>query len=393
MNNNSQNVLTPSTIVIRPQNIIKPVKLDFIDSLRGVAILMVILVHTSQGVEGLSNFSQGIADYGQMGVQLFFVLSAFTLCLSLDKNHDKKEPITFFYLRRFFRIAPMYYSGIVFYYIINYLREKNVGEIYTLENIISNLLFYHGYFQPANNYLVPGGWSIGTEIGFYALFPIIFFVFKKIRKNYLLLTLAPFIFLAASYLINLIITGNGFVKNGSFLYFHLINQLPVFMIGVSFYFLNLDNANRAPGIQKYLYLPGFVLFTFFTIIQFKNGGNFALIPFLSGLTFLLLIKAFQYLPFLNIRILRRVGELSFSMYVIHFVIAGEVTWRFSKKLNEIFSAEITLGACFLATVVLAIIISSLTERIIEKNGILLGKALIKKMQIKSPHQTVTSPAN
>ncbi len=47
-------------------------KLDYIDIVRGIAILMVILVHTSQAVNGVSQLVGDINRYGQMGVQLFF---------------------------------------------------------------------------------------------------------------------------------------------------------------------------------------------------------------------------------------------------------------------------------------------------------------------------------
>jgi peptidoglycan/LPS O-acetylase OafA/YrhL len=58
-------------------------KYPHIDSARGIAILMVILIHTAQSVhQAVLDFKfipHIIHEYGQMGVQLFFVVSAFTL--------------------------------------------------------------------------------------------------------------------------------------------------------------------------------------------------------------------------------------------------------------------------------------------------------------------------
>ena len=54
-------------------------KLDYIDSLRGVAILMVILVHVSLSVHDLPYIIELFSKYGQMGVQLFFMISSVTL--------------------------------------------------------------------------------------------------------------------------------------------------------------------------------------------------------------------------------------------------------------------------------------------------------------------------
>ena len=60
-------------------------KLDFIDALRGYAILGVLMVHTSQyGNKLHSTLGTLITEKGAMGVQLFFLASSFTLFLSED---------------------------------------------------------------------------------------------------------------------------------------------------------------------------------------------------------------------------------------------------------------------------------------------------------------------
>jgi peptidoglycan/LPS O-acetylase OafA/YrhL len=95
------------------QNFSAAEKLEYIDVLRAVAILMVIFVHNSQTVNGLSTEVKSISEYGQIGVQLFFVASAYTLCFSQTKRRQDKFPLRSFFLRRFFRIAPLYYFAII----------------------------------------------------------------------------------------------------------------------------------------------------------------------------------------------------------------------------------------------------------------------------------------
>jgi peptidoglycan/LPS O-acetylase OafA/YrhL len=43
------------------------------------------------------------------GIPLFFIISASTLYLSLDSKAGEGKRFTKFYLRRFFRIAPLFY--------------------------------------------------------------------------------------------------------------------------------------------------------------------------------------------------------------------------------------------------------------------------------------------
>jgi peptidoglycan/LPS O-acetylase OafA/YrhL len=97
-------------------------KLDYIDVLRGIAILMVMLVHTSQAVNGVSQLVGDIARSGQMGVQLFFVASAYTLCFSRIRRAEEKQLLFSFWIRRFFRIAPLYYVAAIAYF----LAESNM---------------------------------------------------------------------------------------------------------------------------------------------------------------------------------------------------------------------------------------------------------------------------
>ena len=78
-----------------------------IDVLRGIARLMVIAVHASHGLKGSDSLLRTIFGFGGFGVQLFFVASAMTLCMSLENNYGKPRWLIKYAARRYFRIAPM----------------------------------------------------------------------------------------------------------------------------------------------------------------------------------------------------------------------------------------------------------------------------------------------
>src|SRR5579864_4198724 len=84
----------------------------YIDAVRGYAILLVMAVHTSQVFSNLPAPIAMVLAQGARGVQLFFVASALTLCMSWTA---RDESIGSFYARRFFRIAPMFWLAIVFF--------------------------------------------------------------------------------------------------------------------------------------------------------------------------------------------------------------------------------------------------------------------------------------
>lgn len=226
-------------------------KLNCIDSIRGIAILMVILTHTGQSVAGLSVPVQYLAAYGQMGVQLFFIASAYTLCLSATTRRGEQHRIRKYAIRRFFRIAPVYYAGIALYFLVGAVSNQAEahrfipGEQYTPMNILANVLFIHGFVPEANNVVVPGGWSIGTEVAFYVLFPALFSMMSRQRSFGIVQGIRSLavvmIFSQAVLVLVCRVTGLP-MQNNSFLYYNLVVQLPVFILGMSLFFIDQKNA-------------------------------------------------------------------------------------------------------------------------------------------------------
>ena len=128
----------------------KPLK--YIDAVRGYAILGVIMIHVLTVVQPENIYLQLLANKGKYGVQLFFIASAFTLFLSQERRREVEKKN--FFIRRFFRIAPMYYIGIVLYLFV--FKEvsnsyngnlKYCGEsVVSVFNILSNFIFINSNF-------------------------------------------------------------------------------------------------------------------------------------------------------------------------------------------------------------------------------------------------------
>lgn len=359
-------------------------KLDFIDSLRGLAILGVLISHVGQSIEGLPLWLKLITSYGMYGVQLFFVVSAYTLCLSAKSREKEKNKIRNFFIRRFFRIAPTYYVGILVYLGISILNNYiEIGILrpdarYTTFNIFTNLIFVHGFYPKSYDYIVPGGWSIGTEMAFYAIFPLLFFIYeKKIDK-----TKKSIIFPIAVAIICCLFW-RSLPKvfpplsrhNCAFYYCNLFNQLPVFLIGMSLFLIS-DKLI----VNKQKSWIGLLLFIICTLIlSFFRISDITFSAFISGISFILLFISFKNLSILNISLLKRIGQLSFSIYVFHFIFA----WNISKWLNDYYLSEfnsiVSFFVCLFITLCCSIAFANLTEKFIEQKGIRLGSKLIKKL--------------
>ena len=373
----------------------KTSKLAYVDVMRACAILMVIVLHTSQVVQGLSMVTVEITAYGQMGVQLFFVVSAYTLCLSHVRREGESHPVAKFYTRRFFRIAPLYYIAIAFYFSLHItVQLLQHGPIliyrpYTAINILANMFFVHGFYPPANDNIVPGGWSIGTEMAFYAIFPILFRLFHRQYLKGGVIRLWVLVLVGVTLNISfqeiLILTTKNVIQNNSFNYYSLLNQLPVFLIGMAVFFTLQSPRSYIFDFHQKMNIIFFVVFTFLSLglglgLFWKNISGLvpSIIPVLSGISFIFLLEYLRKVTKLP-QLLQRIGQVSYSMYVFHFVFA----WTFSSILNKALVNALPPGILLIisiiVTVLLTFYVALISERLVEKNGIRWGKYVIQKL--------------
>jgi peptidoglycan/LPS O-acetylase OafA/YrhL len=380
---------------------VKIQKYSYIDILRGMAILGVVAVHCSQNVRDLNIIVDWIFNYGQTGVQLFFIASAITLCLSSAQRSENS--LKFFYIRRFFRIAPLFYLAILFYFLWRVFKEYvKLGVVvipdqYSIHGVIGTVFFIHG-FDPKNfNYVVPGGWSIATEMSFYAVFPILFFIQSKYQSsNFVIFSILVFTMCLLTknfliYHVQEVLFERGFVKNFvltyDFLDASILSQIIIFLIGIVSY-QYIYTGHKGSNHKKKITLLAILVMIASCILL--NSQSYIRTPFtgliyvaLLGIVFGLLsirlsmVKEFTG-PISNIII--ELGKVSFSMYIIHFFIIDIVKFIFDKTIhNFIQIPEIQLILIYPTVLVVTFLISKLTHQHIEKRGVDAGKNLIIKL--------------
>lgn len=377
--------------------IAKKQKFLSIDIMRGLAILMVIFVHTAQHVDG-DRIVGLIATYGQMGVQMFFVASAFTLCYSIESRGFGKGSLKNFYIRRYFRIAPLYYLGIILYFVATSLATDGWESDKHPINIIANILFLHGLYPSANNTVVPGGWSIGTEMLFYLIFPFLYLFYKKLQSKYKITFLVfPIIILILSLTIQFVLLrftsiSTDFFINNSFVYYSILNQLPVFCLGMSLYTAfkeqKLENINKITCyililigtlIAGFLMLFGESLFTL----------SSAIFPFISALTFVFLFILLQYFNKNKGCLIAKIGEFSYAGYIIHFIFAFYLAPVLSDALSFI-QADLKLIIVAVIIITVTCLSANIIHKYIELKGIKLGKKFISYVDKRDTKQKEAS---
>lgn len=125
---------TPAQTLPHATPRIEPSHVAFVDSLRGLAFLLVLLLHVSQQVPSLPDRLRRVTDDRQAGVQLFFLVSAFTLLTSLSQRSKRESrPIQNFLVRRFFRIAPLFWAALVFSITVGNLADTGRRSAFQIE--------------------------------------------------------------------------------------------------------------------------------------------------------------------------------------------------------------------------------------------------------------------
>jgi peptidoglycan/LPS O-acetylase OafA/YrhL len=302
-------------------------KLRYVDALKGIAITGVLLVHCGQYGSGerlLPLLFRTIVNSGQLGVQLFFVVSAFTLFLSLRRRLGvEKAPVRNFFISRFFRVAPMYYLGICFYLWLDGRGPRYwLGDAPGIStgNIVSNFLFLHGFNPYWINSLVPGGWMIAVEMLFYCLVPLLVLRITNKRQafNFLLATLA------ARLALEVLLSKIPFISDvqlwGKYLRLYLPNQMPVFAMGILMFFL--VGKEHGEGDRAAIRPLPLVISAVLLIAQFALGIQ-ALPPHVvCGMAFVVLgiaLGRHEFAVLVN-PVFVYLGRVSYSMYLVHFAV-------------------------------------------------------------------------
>ncbi len=169
-------------------------RIAWLDTLRVLASLLVILSHFAYTIQGSPAFQKFLQTFifnvGIFGVVIFFAVSGYLAANSLERSPSTKE----FYRRKFIRILVPYVTAYVVFFVLLKFFE---GEPFTPTEIALaivpvdvNLIKFLGL--PLKQII--GEWFIGTIIFLYAVAPLLYAGLKKNLPLTVLLTFALAVF-------------------------------------------------------------------------------------------------------------------------------------------------------------------------------------------------------
>jgi peptidoglycan/LPS O-acetylase OafA/YrhL len=153
-----------------------------LDGLRGIAILLVVWYHVWQitWLSAPAPALEFLPETGFAGVDLFFFLSGFVIAYPFLAARDGGTPQPtwrHFAYRRFIKIVPSYVLSIIILIATGYAHFDSAGD--AAASIATHLLFVHTWWPTTFGSINGVLWSLAVEVQFYALFPLVWWCFRR----------------------------------------------------------------------------------------------------------------------------------------------------------------------------------------------------------------------
>jgi exopolysaccharide production protein ExoZ len=337
-------------------------RLSSLDYLRGLAAFGIMIFHYSMWAYGLFSAQDFLGRAGIYAVSIFYVLSGLTLYHVYQEKigSPSMNGLKDYAIKRVFRIFPLLWLVTI----VTLLYSK---EHFSIQTIFLN---FSGLFSVIHwdNTIAYGAWSIGNELAFYFFFPLFIFLLKRSR-------IALSVFLILSLLIYLWF---------AFIHMDSSKTLAVFWA---------DYTN--PLNQVFLFLGGCLLGTIATHISVPkplslmliiacmlvfiflpvSGDSVRLVTGINRLIFTMICFTLCFsfyktdfgLPFIAGRAFQLLGEISYSVYLVHPAVWALLT-IFYNKGNLHLNPALRLSIGITLSLVVAYTIFQLYEKLFMRLG-------------------------
>jgi len=308
-----------------------------------------------------------VVAFGASGVTLFFVVSAFSLFLTMPRHIECGKPWTSYLLSRFFRIAPLFYFMLVFSCLRDFFLFHSAHS--PLE-VLASALFLFNFVPGWQLGIVWASWTVGVECAFYALFPCIYLTCGTLRRKFILLLVLILVGFFRSKLMDAV------YANATILHF-----LPVFVIGAIAYDLYRRLQKRPERSWIGMALTAFGLVGLGAVLH----GKVPLGPFDSYqvvavffASLLVGLGLWHCQLFVN-RVSRFYGLISYSAYLLH----PPIIYAMIPLFRMVYASSISRILAYLicSALALAVItpVSMLVYLTIERPAIRLGRKLLAEI--------------
>jgi peptidoglycan/LPS O-acetylase OafA/YrhL len=335
-----------------------------LDGLRGLAALMVFVGHAAGAgllpLDSMGWVGFAIVSHGPYGVTVFFVLSAYTLCMSVAPAFDRR-PVSWpaYFIRRFFRIAPLYYVVLLF---AVYRGPARPDYLMTL---FLHFSFLNMFVPQFANDILSIEWAVAVEWGFYVLFPVLVILARSRAGLAAIIVAAAALLLARNRLFDALPATYASNRSFSALY-----HLYAFVGGIAVYVAAREPRALMPSRRPLFWCLDVVglAMVAYLIWRGNSGWSAPFVAMIAGIVILNADAGGLARSVLAWPPLAFVGKISFSVYLLHVFFLFWV-----KRLD--WQPQAALVAALAATLAAA----AVTYLCIERPGMMAGRLLTQRL--------------
>jgi peptidoglycan/LPS O-acetylase OafA/YrhL len=289
---------------------------DFITGLRAIAATMVVMVHTG-ALADFGAMGQAITSAGKYGVDIFFVISGFTIAKTFTEAKDYRSYLT----RRVMRILPLYWF-IISLSMILWLSEEftlpywmlELGSQPDLYNFLMHLSMVSYLDYTVANSLIGVEWSIPIEVFWYVCLPPLIHFGKTIPRAIgailVLLTLTAILTYVSKQMFGTSLP----IKWSPIAYGHL------FFVGVATFYLRerfKSVTSKNPIVWITVAVASFVVAL---TIKFSGRSEILALSTAILIVYVTPARARWVTRPLTTRLMLFLGSISYSIYLIHLLV-------------------------------------------------------------------------
>jgi peptidoglycan/LPS O-acetylase OafA/YrhL len=326
-----------------------------IDGIRFLAIVLVVLFHihgffiAKTAIMPTGIFERGLSlllTGGSRGVELFFVLSGFILCLPFAHQHinnGKQVSLKHYYLRRVTRLEPPYFLAMIGVFIIMAVMQTYPFAL-LVKCLLTSLTYTYNIIVGGAPLLNGVTWSLEIEIQFYLMAPALFLILRlnKPARRLILIAICLLFTVFQRY----------YTPATNTIYYHLQYFVAGILLAdlyVSGELLNAKNSLTAT-------LAAGVLFLLVLLLPLRaDFGAKLAYPFIVCVFYLLIMRNDVLKCIFSFGFLPIIGGMCYSIYLLHYPIVS-FAGRFVQniRIGEGYTPNLLVQIVLISSAILAI---------------------------------------
>ena len=360
-------------------NQIHKIKLPYLDLIRAVSCIAIVLFHYSYNFfeygipgrgPGFLRFANG--DFGGVFVAVFFMISGASIWYNHSRAMNFKELLTF-WKKRWLSLFPAFYIAWIIMYVINSRKLGIWNWGGPRKNYLFTLFGMDGYFSHlGQNYYCLGEWFLGAIVWLYLLYPLLAWAFRNFRIPSTLILTFFYVFnlyrnaFSSSPDVNIFIVLIKYYNS----HIRISDNMCLWTCIMNFWLGMLFITYREKLINKYTSAAGFALSALLLITELP-------IPKIIACTIvafsIMLILAYDERYFCDNRIIKLISKYSYGIFLVHHVLIYAIMENFKTVHFNFISSMLLFIAVFTIITIVGAGLIKFTDMLIK----FISKRIIK----------------